>query len=313
MSGDFTVQIWKSIRFKITGIVTIITCAFFIAGAYVVSKDKVGTLEENFRQEIARSVQIISLPLGEAVYQADELLAQAVFSALKQNPDLAWVVIEKSNRSVFEHMSQAEQPAEDLVAMAPEYSYTLDSEEKLNLIERDGLLIGEYPLMYQEYGKRFLKGRILIAYDTDRIEQTKTLVRNISYATVVGTFLVLGLVLTLVLTRMLGPLTSLSNAMLHLADGNTETEIPGLGRSDEIGGMAKAVAVFRENDQRKLTMESERARQVEEEKVHQRHLRELIATFRQQVSNLISPLEASTANVSEISERLIGMAENTTR
>ncbi|WP_417687430.1 HAMP domain-containing protein [Roseibium sp.] len=292
---------------------TIITCAFFIAGAYVVSKDKVGTLEENFRQEIARSVQIISLPLGEAVYQADELLAQAVFSALKQNPDLAWVVIEKSNRSVFEHMSQAEQPAEDLVAMAPEYSYTLDSEEKLNLIERDGLLIGEYPLMYQEYGKRFLKGRILIAYDTDRIEQTKTLVRNISYATVVGTFLVLGLVLTLVLTRMLGPLTSLSNAMLHLADGNTETEIPGLGRSDEIGGMAKAVAVFRENDQRKLTMESERARQVEEEKVHQRHLRELIATFRQQVSNLISPLEASTANVSEISERLIGMAENTTR
>jgi methyl-accepting chemotaxis protein len=43
------------------------------------------------------------------------------------------------------------------------------------------------------------------------------------------------------------PLDQLAARMRALADGELETEIPGLGRGDEVGAMAATVAVFREN------------------------------------------------------------------
>ncbi|CAK0744294.1 hypothetical protein WCLP8_1470001 [uncultured Gammaproteobacteria bacterium] len=43
------------------------------------------------------------------------------------------------------------------------------------------------------------------------------------------------------------PLAGITGAMLHLADGELETTIPGVGREDEIGALARALLVFREN------------------------------------------------------------------
>ena len=44
-----------------------------------------------------------------------------------------------------------------------------------------------------------------------------------------------------------GPLTAMTVAMRELADGDKSVVIPGVGRRDEIGAMAGAVQVFREN------------------------------------------------------------------
>ncbi len=52
----------------------------------------------------------------------------------------------------------------------------------------------------------------------------------------------------------------LSTAMRNLADGNLATEIPGLQRKDEIGGMANAVQVFKENALEIERMEAESAK-----------------------------------------------------
>ena len=43
------------------------------------------------------------------------------------------------------------------------------------------------------------------------------------------------------------PLTKMNQAMRELADGNKEIDIPAQGRADEIGDMAQAVQVFKEN------------------------------------------------------------------
>lgn len=44
-----------------------------------------------------------------------------------------------------------------------------------------------------------------------------------------------------------GPIDALRQRMASLADGETAQEIPGLIRKDEVGQMAKAVSVFRDN------------------------------------------------------------------
>ena len=65
---------------------------------------------------------------------------------------------------------------------------------------------------------------------------------------VAGVALVLGLVLAIIsslsLTR---PLARLQNRMRALADGDLESDIAGRKRSDEIGSMAKALDIFRQN------------------------------------------------------------------
>ncbi len=55
------------------------------------------------------------------------------------------------------------------------------------------------------------------------------------------------------------PLARLQSCMGRLAGGDVEVSIPGLGRGDEIGAMAGAVAVFKENAIRERAHEQEQA------------------------------------------------------
>jgi methyl-accepting chemotaxis protein len=58
----------------------------------------------------------------------------------------------------------------------------------------------------------------------------------------------LAIVVTLVVTRqsVTRPLTSMTGAMSRLAEGDLETNVPGVGRGDELGAMAHAMQVFRQ-------------------------------------------------------------------
>ncbi|MFB7146018.1 methyl-accepting chemotaxis protein [Agrobacterium deltaense] len=56
-----------------------------------------------------------------------------------------------------------------------------------------------------------------------------------------------------------GPINALRARMLSLADGKTDEPIAGMGRKDEVGEMADAVAVFRDNAIANLRLEQEAA------------------------------------------------------
>jgi len=77
-------------------------------------------------------------------------------------------------------------------------------------------------------------------------------------ATVIGVVIALlaGIALTLTLKRPIGQITA---AMRRLADGMLDTAIDGDGRRDEIGDMARALGVFKENALSKVRIEAESA------------------------------------------------------
>ena len=58
---------------------------------------------------------------------------------------------------------------------------------------------------------------------------------------------------------IVGPVTEMTSAMGGLAQGNLETDIPALDKTDEIGEMAQAVQVFKDNALRVKKMEGEQA------------------------------------------------------
>ncbi len=77
-------------------------------------------------------------------------------------------------------------------------------------------------------------------------------------ATLIGILVavVAGIGLVLTFKRPIGQIT---NAMRRLAEGKLETSIMGDGRVDEIGDMARALGVFKENALAKVRMETENA------------------------------------------------------
>jgi methyl-accepting chemotaxis protein len=92
------------------------------------------------------------------------------------------------------------------------------------------------------------------------------------------------------------PLTNMTSAMKSLADGELETKVPSTGRNDEIGEMAGAVQIFKDNALRNKQLETEQAEQKklsdEREKVAQE---EAIATERQMVSEIFGKAMSSIA------------------
>ena len=65
---------------------------------------------------------------------------------------------------------------------------------------------------------------------------------------VAGVAVLLALIIATLIGRMItGPINRITATMVRLADGDVSVEIPGVGRRDEIGSMADAVVVFRDN------------------------------------------------------------------
>lgn len=77
-----------------------------------------------------------------------------------------------------------------------------------------------------------------------------------------------GAVIALVLAWLIGstiatPVTKMTQAMRRLANRELDVDIPGRGRRDEIGDMAGAVQIFKENAQTADKLQAEKAAQVE--------------------------------------------------
>jgi methyl-accepting chemotaxis protein len=84
----------------------------------------------------------------------------------------------------------------------------------------------------------------------------------ISLAAGIGLAVLIAVGLGWLLSRMIaGPVTQMTAAMRRLAQGDFTAIIPAIGRKDEVGQMADAVAVFKDAGIEKLRLESQTAEQ----------------------------------------------------
>ena len=135
----------------------------------------------------------------------------------------------------------------------------------------------------------------------------------------VGVALVLGaLVAWLIGTGIARPIGAMTDAMKRLADGDNGVEIPAQDHKDEVGDMAQAVEVFKQNAiERDAAMKrEEEMRQKEMEEVRAREARakkleELIAGFDKESSEMVQSLEASAKQLQSTSQNVAAVAEQT--
>jgi len=107
------------------------------------------------------------------------------------------------------------------------------------------------------------------------------------------------------------PILALSGTMGELASGNLDAEVPGSERTDEIGGMAEAVQVFKDSGIARLRLEAEQEQsKVRVEKEKQQALNALAQEFQSNVGGVVeavtsasTELQASAQSMSTISEK----------
>ena len=110
---------------------------------------------------------------------------------------------------------------------------------------------------------------------------------------------------TVIAMRFCNVLTRLAKAMNDIANNNLTVEIPGIGRTDEVGEMATALGHFKENAVRIQQLTEEHARQEElaaREKMEQETLRReeilnLASEFEDQVQGIASMIAATSTEL----------------
>ena len=123
-------------------------------------------------------------------------------------------------------------------------------------------------------------------------------------------FLVIGAGIFGVAFGVIRPIAEMTGVMKGLAGGNLSVSVPGLSRDDEVGAMARAVQIFRENALRVQSMESEQAglkrRAEEDRKAAMLAMADgfdsVIGKIIQTVSTASSELESSAGRLTKTAE-----------
>ena len=127
-----------------------------------------------------------------------------------------------------------------------------------------------------------------------------------------ATVLLLGGALALLIGRsIVRPLAAMTGAITRLAAGDKASAIPSRDSRDEIGDIARAVEVFRQNAIRAdaVAAEQEAERVVKERRVAQ--LSELVRGFEAQVSGLVGKLSSSSTELEATAQSMTATAGQT--
>ncbi len=177
-------------------------------------------------------------------------------------------------------------------------SWRAKSQETVRAVERLAQLAGEVSARTAQAG--LARGARNIVIDV--------FLMLLGFAAIAGS-------LAILVWRISRPLTALTRAMTALAAGRMSVVVPAVGRRDEIGRMAGAVQVFRENARAKQQLEAARASDVSKREQRRDFLDRLLRAFDAEVGDVLGrvtlaagELEATAQSMSSVAEQASGQA-----
>ena len=108
------------------------------------------------------------------------------------------------------------------------------------------------------------------------------------------------------------PLYKLSENMTHLAQNDTHVTVLGLERKDEIGVMARAVEVFKDNAVERERLEKAQQAERVRERIRQSDLEGLVANFRGVIDNTLKSVDGQAHSMKGSARTLSGVANKAT-
>jgi len=122
------------------------------------------------------------------------------------------------------------------------------------------------------------------------------------------------LMIVMILRTVTGPINAMTAAMGALAGGNNRVDVPALERSDEIGDMAKAVLVFKDNAIKKQELEAEQEEAKQQAELEKRDaLVTLANSLESEVGSVVASVSAAASQMQDTAQAMSATAEETSR
>ncbi len=134
---------------------------------------------------------------------------------------------------------------------------------------------------------------------------------GVSIALVIGAVILAVIMTFLIMRSITVPIAGLTQVMGRLADGDNDVDILGVERGDEIGGMSRAVQVFKDNAIERLRLEAEEIKRNERREQRTKQIESLAESFDKQVSGVIETVASAAAEMKQSAMSMSETADQT--
>ncbi len=110
---------------------------------------------------------------------------------------------------------------------------------------------------------------------------------------------------------LMRPIPALADLMARLAHHDTSSDVPYSTWRNEIGEMARAIQIFRDNEIERVALEKEKTGESARRDARQAELERLIRTFRDKAENTINTVSTTATALESTAEQLRGIASTT--
>ena len=183
---------------------------------------------------------------------------------------------------------------------------TLVVEEGTRLLRLEALRMG---------ADRRLVGVVALEFDTQRLAERTRGDIVVTAAGGAGIVLLIAIVLWASLARLIAPLAPLTASIVGLAEARLDQTVPAQERRDEIGEIARAVAVLQVNLVEREELQAQRARDESERLERVRAVEGAIASFRTAAESALVAFEANASRAeavaASVAELAAGAAQKT--
>jgi methyl-accepting chemotaxis protein len=158
-----------------------------------------------------------------------------------------------------------------------------------------------------------LRGKIVAGIErrTSAAAETVASARRIEIG-LVGLALFVGGALAFLIARSIsGPIIGMTDAMRRLAAGDTAVAVPSQHASGEMGAMAKAVEVFRQNAIARAELEAAQAAELETRRRRTERREQRVRAFQQAVAGSLEVVTASAAELDATARSMTRVADDT--
>ncbi len=150
---------------------------------------------------------------------------------------------------------------------------------------------------------------VIAEVDVEEAMVTASSVRNISLL-VMGIVALTGTVIALLFARSItGPVSDIVKEMNRLASGETSFDVTGKDRRDEIGDIASALQVFKENKLMADSLQAEQAREQDIKMKRAESIDQMINLFRDEVTQALDQMGQHAADMTDSSQLLLATSQ----
>ncbi len=319
-----------SIRAKVIGAFGLVLAITLALGLFAI--DRVGAVNDT-AAEIRDNWLLATKSLGDLAITAEQMrVFEASHTFARTKDDTAGVEQRLANaHSAWQKGWQAYEPTIEpgeerhlVDQLKPEWNVYLEIDKKILDLSRAGEKQKAQDLWQGEARDHFFKIRDLLAKDIELNVRgaSEAADRGMSAYVSARWLIIVGLIAALVLcvgaaimivTGVSKPIARMTGAMGKLAAHDLSVAIEGGERRDEIGAMAKAVQVFKDNMARADELAAEQRAEQEKKEARQKKIEDYVATFDRTVQDALSALSSASTQMRSTAQGMSATAEQTSR